>query len=88
MLMLSEIYFLKNDYVKSLKWLKTCAELGNDEAKLRLGAFYENGFGVPKDKQKAIKLYEEIINAKDAAPNIKEFALKNLNRLVKPAIKN
>lgn len=88
MLMLSEIYFLKNDYVKSLKWLKTCAELGNDEAKLRLGEFYENGFGVPKDKQKAIKLYEEIINAKDAAPNIKEFALKNLNRLVKPAIKN
>ena len=47
----------RGDYATALKKWRPLAERGDASAQAALGAFYENGKGVPQDYAKAVKWY-------------------------------
>ena len=76
---LAEWYYsgkdLKQDYKKSLKWFEAAGASGHVFALYNAGVQYENGEGIPADKNKAIEYYR-----KAAAGGLKaaEDAIKRL----------
>lgn len=47
---------------KALEWYRLAIKKGHDRAMFNLGALYEKGLGVPKDLNKAIRFYHEVMN--------------------------
>jgi TPR repeat protein len=52
-------YFYKKSYKMAFKEYEQCARMGNAGCQKMLGLFYNNGFGVEKDLNKARKFYED-----------------------------
>jgi uncharacterized protein len=50
---LGAFYFQRQRYPESAKWFELAAEQGNPKAESLLGDSYQEGFGVPKDLEKA-----------------------------------
>ncbi|OOF69774.1 tetratricopeptide repeat protein [Rodentibacter caecimuris] len=80
MLILGEIFFRQKEYRKSFDWFKKSATLGNVEGKFRLGLLYEEGKGVSINKDKAIKLYREIL-ASNIEQSMKQRVFERLSQL-------
>ena len=55
----ADTYYSKNQYSDAFPLYKQAAEQGNADAQNGLGTCYENGYGVPKDKNQAIKWYKK-----------------------------
>lgn len=56
------------NYGEAAKWWIKSAQQGFVSAKLDLASLYLDGFGVPYDPQKAVRLYTEIINQEPPDP--------------------
>ena len=67
----------KRDYVKSLEILQPLAEAGNGKARLIMGFFYEQGWGVEQDFAKAREWFQKAAAAGNA---LAQRELENLNR--------
>jgi hypothetical protein len=63
------------DYGKAMDFFHKAADKGNADAQYDLGWAYENGLGVPKDRQQAIEWYSK------AAGKSHTLALRGLDRL-------
>ncbi|OOF58152.1 tetratricopeptide repeat protein [Rodentibacter myodis] len=81
MMMLAEIYLNQKDEKKSFEWMKKAADLGNANAKLRLGIFYEEGIGTSANKSLASLIYREISVSDKIPDNVKKTAEQRLLRL-------
>ena len=51
-------YGLADQYKDAVEWLRKAAESGNSEAHIYLGMCYEEGLGVERDYNEALKLYD------------------------------
>ncbi|MFZ2168174.1 MAG: caspase family protein, partial [Methylococcaceae bacterium] len=63
---LGEIYArswgdIKPDFSHAAEWFRKAAEQGYSRAQKNLGALYEQGLGVPKDPETALKFYRQAI---------------------------
>ena len=58
-------HFEKN-YPAALNWLRASAKNGDTRAEGSIGYMYENGFGLPQDRQEAIARYLKAADAGDA----------------------
>jgi len=73
---LAMIYALDDeDFITSLNWLEESAKKNNVEAQYNLGVFYERGYGVTKDLNKAKKWFQL------AADQGLEMAIKKVKKL-------
>jgi hypothetical protein len=54
----ADAVFNRGDYTKALQRLRPLAEKGNAEAENIVGFMYENGYGVPKADNEAVKWYK------------------------------
>ena len=50
------------DFLTSLSWLNKSAKQNNVEAQYNLGVYYERGYGVPKNLDKAKEWYQLAAN--------------------------
>ena len=66
---------LPQDYVKAIDFFRKAAEGGDPDALYDLGWAYEQGLGVPADRQRAIEWYSKAAGKRQA------LALKRLDRL-------
>lgn len=82
MMMLGEIYQKQNNDKKSFEWVKKAADLGNEEAKLRIAYCYELGIGTMRNTSLATLMYRELLtNGKD--DTLKNEAKKRLANLAR-----
>jgi len=73
---LAMIYALDDeDFITSLNWLEKSAQKNNTEAQYNLGVFYERGYGVPKNIEKAKEWFQL------AADQGLELAIKKVKEL-------
>jgi len=54
---------IKPDYVRAAEWYRKSAEQGYSRALNNLGFLYENGLGIPQNKQSALDLYRQAMGA-------------------------
>ena len=66
-LYLGKAYFLKQDYVKSVKYFEVAANKSEALAMLTLGNLYGSGVGVKQDYAKAVKWYKEAVDKGNVA---------------------
>lgn len=50
---------IRPDYVRAVEWYRKSAEQGYSRALNNLGFLYENGLGIPQNKQSALDLYRQ-----------------------------
>ena len=85
-----EWFFNKNsaDYYKiAAIWFFKAANQGHMYAQAKLAVCYEDGYGVPKDKDAAIKWYREAANKGDEAARSKYLKLKYSSNTYKAIIR-
>jgi uncharacterized protein len=68
---------------KMIWWFRRTAALGEHEAFFELGRCYETGSGVPKDFDKAKRLYRRVLTSRDVIETIREQARERLAKLAK-----
>lgn len=67
--------------VEAVNWYEQAAEADEFDAVLALAKLYESGEGVRKDRDKAIELYNQVLELGDA--ELAEQAQQALERLAK-----
>jgi TPR repeat protein len=60
----TDMAWLSGDFERALAIVKPKAEQGQPWAQLRLGIFYENGWGVEKNARKAVEWYKKALEQK------------------------
>jgi uncharacterized protein len=72
---------------KMIWWFRRAAALGEHDAFFELGRCYELGLGVPRNFDKAKRLYRRVLTSRDVIENTREQACQRLARLEKPKSK-
>ena len=57
----------RGDYKEAVKWYRLAAEQGDAKAQYYLGAMYDEGLGVPRDKKKSDQVVTKGSRAKKCA---------------------
>jgi len=72
---LGRLYYKESNYLKALPWLKKASEAGYAEATNILGVMYQHGYGVKKNYDIAMSLFEQAAanGSKAAKINIKDI---------------
>jgi TPR repeat protein len=79
---LGDLYYKRKEYKSALKWLKTAAEKGDNDAKDELAYMYYNGWGTDENMDKGCRLWREVAesgddNAQDARSKYERFCKDN-----------
>ncbi len=72
---------IEKNFIEAKYWLDWGIQANDYAAHHNLAWMYQNGLGIPMDRNKSKELYKKIINSKMANPAIIKISIANLNLL-------